>query len=170
MGLYLLPEHARRDFARPRGLIYSGDLHGVLSRYSMLLCVGDVVSRQCYHSGGGRNLLVLVVDGKTRRSVRVESGFDDLEKIRVSNPRGTLSGEAEEVLCRLARERGRWLVEVDGEEDMIALAAVECAPPEAAVVYGVPGVGATIIVSSPLTRADASSRKLALAPAVPRRL
>jgi len=170
MALYILPEEARRDFARPRGLIYSGDVSPVLSRYPRLVCVGDVVSRYCYESRGGSELLVLVVDGKTRRTVGVEQGFEGLARVRVANPRGTLSGEAEELLCGLVGGGGRWLVEVEGEEDMVALAAAECAPPGTAVVYGVPGVGATVVVSSALTRADAASRKLALRPAAPRRL
>ncbi len=44
------------------------------------------------------------------------------------------------------------------------MAAIMCAGPGSAVVYGVPGVGATTIVVNEVARGDAASRLLELSP------
>ncbi len=163
MACYRLPRHARRDFAHPRGIIVEGDFTPFLREFNAVICVGDVVSEYC--STMGNDNIVLVVDGRTRRhtrlGVKTARGF---HVVKVSNPAGTLSIDAENAVCDAARRGGRIMIVVDGEEDMIALAAVECSRDGTAIVYGVPGEGATIIVSGPLTRGDAGSRKLELEP------
>jgi len=161
---FLLPERLRRFFAWPRGLVYSGDFTGLLEG-SPVACIGDVVSRYCARTDVEH--LVLVVDGKTRRSQQVE-GVDGegFRVVGITNPRGSLSFEAYEAMCRVLREQGRWLVTVEGEEDMVALAALACTPAGGTVVYGVPGVGATIIRVMREVSREAQSRLLVLHPSI----
>ena len=164
-GLFLLPASKRRDFAWPRGLVYSGDFTGLLDGFSPIFCVGDVVSSYCARAGLGH--VILVVDGKTRRSITTgRLQVEGFKVLKIRNPRGSLSHEAYTTYCRIARDPGRWLVEVEGEEDMTALAAIACTPPGGAVVYGVPGVGASIIRVNTGVSREAQARLLALRPAL----
>jgi len=164
LPVFLLPERHRRFFAWPRGLVYRGDFTGLLEG-SPIACIGDVVSRYCVKTSAEH--LVLVVDGKTRRSTRVEGlGEEGFRAVRITNPSGSLSVEAYETMCRVLREKGRWLVTVMGEEDMVALAALACTRAGGTVVYGVPGVGATIIRVVREVAREAQSRILVLEPRI----
>ncbi len=171
-----LPVDQRPDFATPRGLLYHGDLGPVLAdAREPLVCVGDVVSRYC--SALGRRHVILVVDHVTRRGELIEWGEETgFRRVHVWNPRGALSLEAIDLLCRLTGERDRWLVSVEGEEDMIALAALSCMD-KGTLVYGVPPrrdvsgpSGAAVIHASRSTRLEAQSRMLSLRPGLAPRI
>ena len=158
-----LPQEARRDFSRPRGLVYRGDIAPVLAGASKLVCVGDVVSQYCVRSGVWD--LVLVVDGKTRRTREAPRLLlGDAVTVRVSNPPGGLTPEAIEAVHSCVSRPGRCIILVDGEEDMMALPAIAGAPEGSLVTYGVPGVGAAIIRVTRYTRLEASNRLLELRP------
>lgn len=149
-----LPEALRADFAAPRGFVVAGDIRGLVDgrRWARVACVGDYVSRLCLGlSRVAPNLLI--VDGRTRRaenlpldelvSAAVSRGY---RLVRVENPAGSLSLEALEVVCDLlSDESSRALVIVDGEEDMLALACLHCAPPGSLVIYGIPGKGSALV-------------------------
>ncbi len=163
---FVLPFNARRDFSRPRGLVYRGDLIKLLEKArEPLYCIGDVVSRYC--AGTQKKHVVLVIDGKTRRRVEVHDVmYEGYTQIRVSNPPGTITLKSIQVICRLARNPGKWVINVDGEEDMLALPALACLQERGTVVYGVPGIGATIInVTLPISR-EAQARFLELRPSI----
>ena len=149
-----LPEALRADFAAPRGFVAAGDIRGLVDgrQWARLACVGDYVSRLCVGLvSAAPNLLV--VDGRTRRGeslsldelmlVATSKGY---EVVRVENPPGSLSIEALEVVCDLLKDgKSRALVVVDGEEDMLAMACLHCAPPGSLVIYGVPGKGSALV-------------------------
>ncbi|MCE4600644.1 MAG: DUF359 domain-containing protein [Desulfurococcales archaeon] len=163
---FILPADARRDFSRPRGLVYRGDLVELLEdAHEPLYCIGDVVSRYCAVTR--KKHVVLVVDGKTRRMVEVRDVmYEGYTQIRISNPPGTVTLKSIQTICRLARNPGKWVINVDGEEDMLALPALACLQKEGTVVYGVPGIGATIInVTLPIGR-EAQARFLELKPSL----
>ncbi len=138
----------------------------------MLVCVGDVVSSYCSrlaHSFYGS--IILVVDGKTRRNASVEvGGTHAFHEIHLTNEPGTVEVEAYRTLCELIRRaskrRLRAKIVVNGEEDMLALPSIACAPEGGIVVYGVPGRGATIIIVTRSISRDAQSRFLMLQPAL----
>lgn len=158
-----LPQEIRRDFARPRGLIYSGDITPRLTGASKLICVGDVVSAFCARAGSEN--ITLVVDGKTRRSEATPIiHLESYKIIRVSNPPGGLTSEAINKMHECASSGGKCLIIVNGEEDMLALPAIASAPLNSLVVYGVPGVGAAIIRVTGYTRVEAANRLLELKP------
>lgn len=163
---FRLPPRARRDFSRPRGTVYSGDITPVLERVGEpLICVGDVVSQYC--SRAGKKHVVIIVDGKTRRSVSLQEGVPtDYNVVRVRNPPGTITVEAHQAVCRAADERGRWAIVVDGEEDMLALPSIACLHRGGTVVYGVPHRGATLIRVGLETSREAQARFLELSPSL----
>ncbi|MCE4620304.1 MAG: DUF359 domain-containing protein [Desulfurococcales archaeon] len=158
-----LPYRHRRDFSKPRGIIVRGDLSGYLEEApEPLTCVGDVVSGYCAETS--KKHLVLVIDGKTRRSHKVSVDMQGFQVIKVVNPPGYLTLEAIMTVCRVEANPGRWLILVRGEEDMIALAALSCMPWKGTLVYGVPSIGATIIRANPAILREAQSRFLLLRP------
>ncbi len=150
-----LPRFLARDLAAARGRVYPGpSLLEALKSRDALVCVGDVVTRYCIEAGPPR--LLAVVDGATRREPGLQPprGAWDLV-VRLANPRGTISSEARSAVCRLSASLEGWrLVLVDGEEDLLALPAIECS--DAPVVYGLPGVGGVVVEPSPQARLLAS--------------
>lgn len=138
-----------------------------------LICVGDVVSSQCIAASGDSVSMILVYDKKTARkpliSQRPPLGEKMLKLKRTANAPGYLSVDALRTLCEAIDEAGSSekigiAVEVEGEEDLVALAALSCGPVGWLVVYGMPGLGAAIVPISPLTRAVAQSRVIQLKP------
>ncbi len=162
-----LPDELREDFrGGGPGIIASGDITGVLERAGsgVLVCIGDVVSSYCANVDRG---MVLVVDGKTRRTTKVDGINTGGNLVLVSNPPGRLSYHAWRTICELidnARNGTRHTLFVDGEEDMLALAAFDCSMVGDVVVYGLPGVGAYIRVVEAVDKVIAASRILALRP------
>ena len=163
MPALALPYQHRRDFSKPRGVVVKGDLTSYLEEApEPLTCVGDVVSGYC--SKTSKEHLVLVIDGKTRRSHKVSVNIQGFQVVKIVNPPGYLTLEALMALCRAEASPGRWLILVRGEEDMIALAALSCMPWRGTLVYGVPSVGATIIRANAAILREAQSRFLLLRP------
>jgi len=160
-----LPEVLRQDYSLPWGVVVSGDVSGLLS--GRVACVGDYVSLYCLRASERLEALVLVVDGVTRRLERAPGiPSEGFEVYRVVNKRGTLSLEAHRLVCSLlSRGSGRYLVIVDGEEDMVALSAIACGHGWT-VVYGMPGVGAVLVRVTPATASTANTRMLSLRPLV----
>ncbi len=157
-----LPQGLRRFFARPRGVVVPGDFTNLIR--GTAICVGDVVSSYCVR-GLGAARSSIVFDGLTRRGYTKPPDASGYRVVRVANPRGGLALDAAREVCRASREPG-WAVEVVGEEDMLTLAALSCAPEGSWVVYGMPGQGAVLVRGSWHVKADATARLLALKPSL----
>ena len=108
-----------------------------------IVSVGDVVSGNMMKKG----ILpqVMIVDNVVMRKAIAPILVDANEILHVKNPPGTLSEEAWSVIREaLALER-RTKVLVDGEEDLLTLVAVLCAPENSLVVYGQPHEGIVVV-------------------------
>lgn len=167
---YCLPPHRRLEFSASLGPAYRG--RGILRiigerGFSSMLCVGDVVSKLCleaYNKGRLENL-VLVVDGITRRGETVTlDGVQGFTVHIVKNVRGSLSLEVASLVCRLLETGGLHVVNIDGEEDLVALAAMLCPRPGWGLAYGLPGVGAVLVSMS--AHPAIGSRVLGLEPCI----
>ena len=92
--------------------------------------------------------LIAIVDFKTQRNEpvdpRVFAPLAARRRIRVRNPAGMLT-ERLRTAVREMIAAGGGLVEVDGEEDLGALALVESLPAGATVIYGIPGEGVSFV-------------------------
>ena len=110
---------------------------------SVVVSVGDVVSRHMIEWGIPLN--VLVVDNRTMRQPTepVEVNVD--QTINVKNPAGTITDEAWDAIKQAFKLNGLVRVMVDGEEDLLTVAAVLSAPKDAFVVYGQPHVGVVVV-------------------------
>lgn len=170
--LYSIPEPLRPDFASPRGLVISGDFSKLIekSNWAKVVCLGDVVSEYCLRSARLPDLVV--VDLKTRRRdmaanpAEAKRRFEMMNYVvvTVANPQGGLSADAAETLCSSLQSDRRTAMIVAGEEDMLTLAALQCAPPGSLVIYGIPMKGAALVVVDRLLSREAQTRQLRLRP------
>ncbi len=145
--VWIVPEALRATFAERYGPVYAGsEAEERIKALRLFGSCGDRVTAQAIQLG--RMPLVGIVDYKTqRKEVVPKSAFSTLAARRrtsVKNPAGMLT----ERLRRAVKEMidaGGGLVEVDGEEDLGALALVESLPLGATVIYGIPGAGVSFV-------------------------
>ena len=147
--LVLTPE-LRARLKRPLGELIRGEAEEVFRhllerlRDRKLITVGDVVTANALRAG--LKPWAAIIDGRAMR--KPLAGQLPLSRwglrLKVANPPGTISREAWSVVGMAVRE-GDALVLVDGEEDLLALVAVLCAPEGAVVLYGQPGEGVVLV-------------------------
>ncbi len=148
----------RRKLKSPLGLLVRGSPNEAMgklkkmieeARPSMIVSVGDVVSRSMLQSNISPQ--VLIVDNRVMRESITPILVDVDQTLPVKNPPGTLTGEVWPIMERAIQPNRRTRVLVDGEEDLLTLAAVLCAPLGALVVYGQPHEGIVVIkVTEPM--------------------
>lgn len=139
-----LPDSLRGAFKDPLGPIetdaerLAGDVVGPL------VTIGDVVT---YHFERiGHTPDVAVVDGLTERDAVDDDVARTLEASdarprEATNPAATLSESMLRTLREALESAEPTAIDVDGEEDLVALPAIAIAPAGASVVYGQPGEG-----------------------------
>lgn len=143
----VLPERLRPALKQPIGLLVP-DLSKAREHLSAkcIISVGDKVTDALLSMGVSPN--VCVYDGRTKRNdigISKEITAYNARELRVKNPPGTISAEAKKTLCAAIISGRRTRIMVDGEEDLLTLVAVSCAPIGAIVVYGQPDEGAVVI-------------------------
>ncbi len=136
------PTEADREALRdPRGPVVDGRdaLVDALQdeAYSHLIAVGDRVSTDLARSPLDPD--ICVVDGKIQRSAASDDAtalLDDRHTLTAANPAGRITeGAWNTVRAAVARDCPT-VVDVDGEEDLLALPAILFAPPTARIVHG----------------------------------
>lgn len=166
-----LPEESREDFSQPWGPVFSGPLR-ILEEIDPVgvICVGDVVSKLCLDAYATRRKpqnIIVVFDYISRR-VEPAGTLEipgDFSKVKIYNERGTLSLDVLNNICSLVEmEHVKTALEVEGEEDMVTLAAIACLKPGWLTIYGIPGLGAAVIAYSSLNARIAQGRILSLKP------
>ncbi|MEM4699460.1 MAG: DUF359 domain-containing protein [Candidatus Nezhaarchaeales archaeon] len=151
-----LPERLRPVLSRPLGRLLRGGVEEVYAslkslvqevRPPRLVAVGDVVVEDSLRHGLSLDLAVR--DFKTKRLPREPSSMGGFrEVVRVRNPAGHITAEARRQIARGLEEGGGVLIEVEGEEDLLAIPCVLHAPIGSVVVYGQPDEGVVAIVVS----------------------
>jgi len=107
-----------------------------------VICVGDVVSRNAIKAGVPVD--VRVVDNRIMREKAEPTKLDAKRILYAKNHPGTLDFTAWQALSE-AIERGDSLMVVEGEEDLLTLAAIIEAPITSIVIYGQPEEGIVIV-------------------------
>lgn len=145
--LLSLPDSLREALKEPFGPVHT-DPADLLARVGEpLVAVGDAVT---YHLvAAGRTPDVAVLDGRTERSpveahVRRKTGEYDT-RLTVRNPPATLTAAVLDALREALERDGQVAIDVNGEEDLVALPAIVAAPSGASVVYGQPGEGMVLV-------------------------
>ncbi|MGC8573683.1 MAG: hypothetical protein C0171_04510 [Caldisphaera sp.] len=163
-----IPQKVRFDFSQPRGKLVYGELSQYIDSHDWkkIICVGDVVTYYCLKAK--RKPDIIIIDGKTLRS---KEGFslnsNELEQysfINIKNPAGLLTYDNLDILCKMANENIKILIYVDGEEDILAMPILSCAPDNSLVIYGIPNKGAALVNISKYIRRELQNKILSLKP------
>lgn len=151
-----LPEGLRERLRHPLAPVLSGAqaFEAVLGA-PRVVTVGDACTLDLARRG--RTPDVAIVDFKTKReddpSLRERIRALGGKAVTVRNPAATLSREVWIALSEAFKSRERVRVEVLGEEDLTALAAIALAPEGTAVLYGMPDAGVVVVWANPTSKA-----------------
>jgi uncharacterized protein (UPF0218 family) len=153
---YRLPEELRTKLAVPLGTVYSAeevmgpDFLKLVRSASMTITVGDRVTDTL--GGIGRTPDVQVVDGVERRVGREVPAVPFARLIRVKNPAGMLTEDSIVGMKKAFLGKKPVRVQVEGEEDLMAMLAIAMAPVSAIVFYGQPGVGVVAVKANAIAK------------------
>lgn len=144
----ILPDAMRGELAKPLGPVVRGrSLVDAVRRATTLISVGDVVTAELVRAG--RTPKVAVVDFRTKRrdsaAAREQPAGVWKTRIAVLNPPGRIASGAWHAINAALKSPDRARIEVEGEEDLLALVATALAPDGAIVVYGQPEQGAVVV-------------------------
>jgi GTP-dependent dephospho-CoA kinase len=119
-----------------------------------VILVGDTVSRNATQRGIRADLMI--IDNLEKRSRAKTYAFTPKRKIKTKNPAGMIEAQAREAVEQAILASGD-LIEVEGEEDLLAVVAVQASPPGSLVVYGQPGEGIVLVRVSEAKKAEAQA-------------
>lgn len=156
-----LTEELREKCSRPFGRLYSGDNVEIkdieeLSHYSLLVCVGDVVSHYALASELAPH--IILIDKKTKREFDEETAgkIDQLSQeyrvVDVQNPTGYISTDlAQKIESSLSRVHSGQKIKmvVEGEEDLAVIPLVCILPEGSLIIYGQPREGIVALKVTP---------------------
>jgi GTP-dependent dephospho-CoA kinase len=153
--VWVVPEALRATLAEKYGPVYAGEQadRRIRALHTFGAC-GDRVVAQALALG--HPPLIGIVDYRSRRDEPVPPGayreLGQRRTLRVVNPPGQLT-EALRTAVKELVAAGGGLLEVDGEEDLGALALVEALPVGATVIYGIPGEGVSFVLVDDVAKA-----------------
>jgi len=153
--VWVVPDALRPTLAEKYGPVYAGeDADRRIRALRVFGACGDRVVARALELG--HPPLVGIVDYKTRRGEPIprESyrALGARRTVRVANPAGQLTEKLRSAVRELAASGGG-LLEVEGEEDLGALALVESLPLGATVIYGIPGEGVSFVLVDDVAKA-----------------
>lgn len=160
--VYALPLELREKFKEPFGTLLHGtsavtmkQLNAIITdeKPPTVISVGDRVSRNLHEHGIIPQLAI--TDNKSlRRNIR-PAIFEAKKIVRVKNPQGTITDEAEAAVRTALKEKDHTHIVVDGEEDLLTLVAVLHAPENALIIYGQPYQGVVVVKATAEKRVQA---------------
>lgn len=141
--VYKLPENLREELKKPLGKIIDECELAEKVKNKKTAVVGDVATLALYKKN--INPEIAVVDFKSERKYSEELKQKiqsvDSRTVKISNPPGTITEELWNAIARAYDENEKIRIEVQGEEDLAALACIYLAPENTVVLYGLPGKG-----------------------------
>ncbi|MEM2280879.1 MAG: DUF359 domain-containing protein [Candidatus Bathyarchaeia archaeon] len=162
MGIaYRLTTNLRRKLKKPLGIMICGSYQETVEKLKALIIeekppcvisVGDVVSKNLVDAHIHPKLMV--VDNRVMRSNIEPLNIEADEEKLVRNPPGTITFEALNAIQEAFRTAHTVKVVVDGEEDLLALIAVQHAPENSIIVYGQPRKGLVAIKATREKKAE----------------
>jgi uncharacterized protein (UPF0218 family) len=160
----LLTAQLRRRLKNPLGKLIIGPSEVVVEelrrhiekhRPKKVICVGDAVSR-LFSVNKLHNDVQVFDNVEMRQKLKPEKLNASRRIFLAKNRPGTIDMSSWQAINE-AIEAGNAVVVVDGEEDLLALAAIALAPMNSVVVYGQPKVGVVLVVVDKKLKAEAHS-------------
>lgn len=147
MTFYNLSKEDKKELREPRGGIFEGEelLEELKSReYERVIAVGDRVSRDIANSEIDADLYI--TDGSIEREKTDQDLEINVERIfEAENPAGKITEEAWKAVRKASALRCMTHLDVEGEEDLLAIPATVFAPEESVIVYGLWDRGAVLM-------------------------
>ena len=140
---FVLTEKERDELRQPIGKITKDmkDVLSVIDDKTLLIAVGDIVAASVQQAG--RLADINIIDGKTRRhNLETTNILSDVAMTHraTENPAGIITQEAANTLFAAMKDynttRTKQLIDVTGEEDLLAIPAILLAPLHTVVLYG----------------------------------
>jgi len=139
--MYVLPDDKKEELRKPLGKVVreidKSELKG------KVVSVGDVVTMVLKEKGIEPD--IAIVDYKIERKEYKGKKFHAQEIIKVKNPAGMITRELWNAIATAYAMQKKMLIEVEGEEDLAALAAIYLAPKNTTVIYGLPSKGMVVV-------------------------
>lgn len=159
-GDRLLTPSLRRKLKKPLGKLFPAvDVRGeeflaLVTGAPFVVAVGDRVTETLQETTG-RSPDIFVVDGMERRTAREVPRIAHASTIKAKNPAGRITKAALDAMKKAFAGEKPVMVLIEGEEDLLAIAAVLDAPMGAVVFYGQPLEGVVAVKVDPRSKASA---------------
>jgi uncharacterized protein (UPF0218 family) len=150
---YSLTPELRRKLKQPLGTLIKGSFAETVNKFksltekeapSQIVSVGDIVSRNLVRNGVLPRLMI--IDNRCmRRNIKEPDLLAADRTVYVTNPQATITQESVDSIRNALEGKNTVKIVVDGEEDLLTLAAVLHAPEGAFVVYGQPHLGMVVV-------------------------
>jgi len=123
------------------------DLPAELEGCRFLMAVGDMVSFTLLDNGFKPDLVVYDLMTERRQYTSLIAKLDDMKgvSVKVANPAGQITAELVQEIARAIDRDVPTKIQVEGEEDLAALACAAMAPLGSCLMYGVPGKGMALL-------------------------
>lgn len=161
--VYSLPQEMQGQLKKPWGTLIRGSFTETTNKLKEILreekppklvSVGDRVSKNLIENEVFPNLLI--IDNKVMRTALKLVFLPSDKEVHVKNPQGTITEEALNAVHEAFKADCRVKIVVDGEEDLLTLAAVLYAPENSVVVYGQPYEGIVVVRVTKEKKAEAA--------------
>lgn len=129
-----------------------------------MITVGDRVTETMHELGRTPDLQI--VDQVERRVRRAAPEMGYVTLIRASNPAGKITREAILAIESAMKSAMPARVLIEGEEDLLAIPAIEAAPTGATLYYGQPGEGVVMVRVDARSKSSAASLHAHMKPEV----
>jgi uncharacterized protein (UPF0218 family) len=152
---YILTERLRVFLKEPFGTLIEGTPEQTMAKLRAmvdeakpprLVSVGDVVSKNMHQCNLHPQLTIIDYVSLRNQAMPKEAPVD--RTIQVKNPQGTITNQARAAVKAALDSDLHTHIVVEGEEDLLTLAAVLYAPLGSFVVYGQPHVGIVVVLAS----------------------
>ncbi|MEM2537996.1 MAG: GTP-dependent dephospho-CoA kinase family protein [Candidatus Methanomethylicia archaeon] len=140
-------------FKLPYGILFEGDFnnfyHELIKKLSeinpkMIITVGDYVTYSFLNKGISIN--VAIIDFKIKReSFQYDPTTFFKRKFIIDNPPGTINASSWLTIQYTLSLEDTSLIIVNGEEDLLALPCILCAPLNSVVFFGIPNIGLMLV-------------------------
>jgi uncharacterized protein (UPF0218 family) len=152
--MFVLPNELRDVLKESFGnLVDETGLLKLISHDEYIVSVGDVVTFTLLNNGLRPGICIVDYIHKRKDiSLKMKEKIKSFKakQIKIKNPPGIITDELLDAL-KLAfknRVKDRFIIEIDGEEDLAALAAIFLAPSDTTVIYGLPNKGIVVAKAS----------------------
>lgn len=142
----------RNKLKTPLGVLIRGSVEETMKELGLMIhkenptkivAVGDAVSENMMKHGFYPH--VFIVDNRVMRNPIQPLKFEAHFTLYAKNPPGTLTDEALKTVSEALKQTRQTKIVIDGEEDLLTLAAVLNVPIGSFVIYGQPHEGIVVV-------------------------